>query len=217
MIISIINQKGGVGKTTTVVNLGAALAAAGQRVRLIDLDPQCSLYTHIEGMDEIEIVLGTARGLPALLDPDEADFILLDCPPTFGPETAAALRHSRLAIVPTPPRYLDMHGLAQLEELVREARGRGNPLLRFRILITMLNARAATHRQFATVLRQGFGSAVCAEVIPHQVAFEQAAALHKSILQYRPRSRGADAYRRLAADLLRESEVAHGAHAAAAG
>jgi len=55
-VIALMNQKGGVGKTTTTVNLGAALAARGQRVCLIDLDPQAHLSLHF-GVNPDEVNL----------------------------------------------------------------------------------------------------------------------------------------------------------------
>lgn len=61
-IIALFNQKGGVGKTTTTVNLGAALAEAGRRVVLIDLDPQANLTTHL-GIDPATVTQGTYQAL----------------------------------------------------------------------------------------------------------------------------------------------------------
>ncbi|MFT6361865.1 MAG: chromosome partitioning protein [Planctomycetota bacterium] len=62
--IALVNQKGGVGKTTTAVNLGAALALAGRRVVLVDLDPQGNLSTHLD----IEVPAGEPSTYRVLCD-----------------------------------------------------------------------------------------------------------------------------------------------------
>ena len=60
--VAVINQKGGVGKTTTTVNHGAALARLGHRVLLLDMDPQANLTLHVDSRPE-----GDAKTLTDLL------------------------------------------------------------------------------------------------------------------------------------------------------
>src|SRR5688572_18411333 len=106
MIISIINQKGGVGKTTTAVNLGAALAEAGQRVLLIDLDPQRSLsqFRSLDGAN-LNLEAGTTKNLSTLLRRSSFDYALIDCPPALGLESAASLKAAHLALVPLQAEF----------------------------------------------------------------------------------------------------------------
>jgi chromosome partitioning protein len=216
MILAIINQKGGVGKTTTTVNLGAALAQAGHGVLLLDLDPQGSLssFGDTEGapslldLPQLTVRAATPKKLAATLRADDHDFILLDCPPTLGPAHAAALLHSDLAIAPMPPKFLDAHGLAQLTQTVEAAHERGNPALRLQVLLTMRDGRVAAQRELEEAVRGALGARVFQTVIPHAAVFDKAALAHLSALQMEPRSAGARAYRALAQELL---EAHHGA------
>lgn len=205
MIIALINQKGGVGKTTTALNLGAALRAHGRRVLLLDLDAQGSLLFGSEAEPEARVLAATKRTLPGILEREAAhhDYFLLDCPPAIGSETAAALKTAHLAIAPTPPRVLDLVGLAQLQHSVAGVRERGNAALRLKILLTMKDARVALQGEYEAQLRLGFDSAMFATSIPRAALFERAADARQSLVSFAPRSAAALAYHQLASEVMR--------------
>ncbi len=103
-IYTLVNQKGGVGKTTTAVNLGAYLAKFGQRVLVVDLDPQANA-TSCLGVDKATVVGGTYE---ALLGGEAAPFILLN-------------ERLKLALLPSSPALAGAE-VELVEELAREMR-----------------------------------------------------------------------------------------------
>src|SRR5919199_974752 len=123
MVFAIANQKGGVGKTTTAINVAACLAEAGERALIVDLDPQANATS---GLGE------RANGT--------SSYDLLDGAALEG--LARPTRFPNLDLVPVQAEYYALEGLTQLVHSVNLVRARLNPKLALGgLLLTMVDGR----------------------------------------------------------------------------
>ena len=246
-VYAFANQKGGVGKTTTAVNLAACLAEAGERALVIDLDPQAnatsglgmkangtSSYDLLDGVPAEELAKPTAfpnlflipskpelAGAAVELSrrPDGErylaeslaaaggfDFVLLDCPPSLGPLTVNALAAADRVIVPVQAEYYALEGLAQLMQSINLIKARLNARLALGgVLITMSDGRTNLAAQVEREVRRHFGNLVFETVVPRSVRVAEAPSHGLPITHYDRRSRGAEAYWKVAMELVERS------------
>ena len=250
-IIAVANQKGGVGKTTTAINLAAAIVEAGRRVLVVDLDPQGNASTGLgieaderdfttydlligdAGLDQvifetdiddlaivpatvdlssadIELIANEKRSFllhDALrqrdMDEYEFDYILIDCPPSLNLLTVNAMIAAHSVLVPLQSEFYALEGLSQLMLTIREVRQTANPDLRVEgVLLTMFDTRNNLSQQVEMDARENLGELVFKTKIPRNVRVSEAPSFAQSVLEYDSNSRGAEAYRRLANELL---------------
>jgi chromosome partitioning protein len=244
-ILALANQKGGVGKTTTAVNLAACLAEAGGRTLVVDLDPQAnatsglgerangtSSYDLLDGasLDEaahatrfpnLDLVpsrpelAGAAvevsrkedgeSFLAASLEParERYEYVFVDCPPSLGPLTVNGLAAADRVLVPVQCEYYALEGLAQLLHSIDLVRTRLNPRLAVAgMLLTMVDGRTRLAADVAAEVRRHFGALVFDAVVPRSVRLAEAPSHGLPITSYDPASAGADAYFRVASELV---------------
>ncbi|MGZ4467340.1 MAG: ParA family protein [Nocardioidaceae bacterium] len=248
-VLAIANQKGGVAKTTTVASLGAALAELGNRVLLVDLDPQACLTFSLgidpedlelsvhsvltKGVDPTEVIIETEDGvdlLPATIELARAeadlltrtgrehvvkmaledlstgdaayDWVLLDCPPSLGVLTVAALTAARGVLIPLQCETLSHRGVGQLLDTVHDVRRFTNRKLEvWGVLPTLYDGRTNHARAVLQNISESYGRDVIEPPIPKSIRFAEAPAAGRSILGTTRGHRGADAYRDVAASL----------------
>ena len=256
-IISVVNQKGGVGKTTTTINLGAALADEGFNVLIVDLDPQGNASTGLgieadsreyttydlllEDADLSQVIRATdVEGLviaPATTDLSSADiemmsvekrsfllfdalrqpaidkyqldFVLIDCPPSLSLLTVNAMVASHSVLIPLQSEFFALEGLSQLMLTVREVRQTANPDLRIEgVLLTMYDGRNNLSQQVEADARETLGELVFETVIPRNVRVSEAPSFSMPVIYYDPGSKGSQAYRALAQEMVEKLENA---------
>mgnify|MGYP000964464087 FL=1 len=246
-MIAIGNQKGGVGKTTTTVNLGAALAFQGKKVLIIDMDSQGNatsglgieradvkqsvyevLVDQIEAAGAIlptsrenlwilpstlqlagaEIELATAdqreSRLKQAIEPIKADYdyILVDCPPSLGQLSLNAFTASDTILIPVQCEYYALEGLSQLLNTIRLVQRTYNKNFRIEgVLLTMLDARTNLGYEVVEEVRKYFQEKVYQTIITRNVRLSEAPSYGQSVIDYDPKSRGAEMYMDLAKEV----------------
>jgi chromosome partitioning protein len=243
-VYAFANQKGGVGKTTTAINLAACLAEAGQRALVVDLDPQAnatsglgmrangtSSYDLLDGVPLAELAKPTrfenlflvpskpelagasvelsqhADGerylADALKDVEGFDFVLLDCPPSLGPLTVNALAAADRVVVPVQTEYYALEGLAQLMQSINLIKARLNADLSVAgVLLTMADGRTRLSAEVESEVRKHFGKLVFDAVVPRSVRVAEAPSHGLPVTHYDRRSPGAEAYWKVAMELV---------------
>ena len=197
MIVSLLAEKGGTGKTMVATNLAGMRAATGRRVLLVDADRQGSSERWASlradsGLDDLECTPLYGAALSRFLRSRAStyDDVVIDVGAGDTDEMAAALGTSDCAIVPVRPTAVDVWTMTLMDSRIGEARG-DNPSL---VAWALINQASTNPRHPASEQTRGVLAGGCTElrvagpVLCDRVAFQRAYAEGKTVTEYRQRS-----------------------------
>lgn len=250
-IIAVSNQKGGVAKTSTSLNVGAALAAAGQKVLLVDFDIQANLSLSLgvrEGRSFYDAVKARERSLVSAIRPtgvpnlsllpsnkgmillnkkyfhaenfeymlidrlqfltDQFDHILIDTPPSVDLFTLNALTAAGQVIIPCQCDFLSTHGVDQILRLIKMIRGKTNPGIQAKVLITMFDDASAASQMICQKIQGMYPTQTFVNRIPYDNKVKEAQIMGKPVMHYDATSKAGQAYSQLAQEIQQRPPIA---------
>ncbi len=252
-VLAIANQKGGVGKTTTAINLAAALAFEGLRCLLIDCDPQANTTAGLgvakddERTSVYDVLVGDFKAEEAIIPTEietlkllpgsrhltganveltqmlhrefrlkeklapilpNYDYILMDCPPALDFLTLNALVAATRLLVPIQAEYFALEGVSELLNTLGSVQAVFNPDITLEgVVLTMYDERTNLAQQVTDNLKEFFGEKLFKTVIPRNIRLAEAPSHGKPVMLYDNRSKGTEAYRELAEELLTRNSM----------
>jgi chromosome partitioning protein len=202
-VVTVAQQKGGAGKTTLVIQLATALAGAGWRVALVDIDPQGSLTAWMRLREHrqrdvpelrFSMVAGWRLGVELDRLRREADVIVVDTPPHTEIDAKAAIRSADLVLVPCQPSSLDIWASQGTIELAAKEKRR------VALVLNRVPPRGRSIEEARHALAELGAPALTAQIGNRQ-AFVTSVAQGLGVIESEPRSASAEEVRALAEDV----------------
>jgi chromosome partitioning protein len=203
-VVAILNQKGGVGKTTLAVHIATALARAGRKVLLLDSDPQGSSldWAAARHGEPLFPVVGLPKSsihkeLPNLAK--DYDVVLIDGPPRVYDVARSAIMASDLVLVPVQPSPYDVWAAKEIIDLLNEA-GVYKPTLKKAFVINRKIINTAIGRDVAEALSE-YPISVLKTTIGQRVAFAESATQGLTVYELDPDMRASQEMNQLALEV----------------
>jgi chromosome partitioning protein len=213
-IVSVANQKGGCGKTTTAINLAAGMHDAGYRVKVIDTDPQASLSKwfrrrtaiSLNGFNVQNVSVGLLREeLEDIRASTDLDVVIVDCPGNIQDITQNVVAASDAVLCPVRATGADIDATVDLSKFITQIR-KSYPKLRFMIFHNAKHAARRTDKKaydaFVRIFKDHKNTSVLTTAIPDSASIAEFFATGMSIFEYDGKSASARLYKKLIKEVV---------------